>query len=51
MKSIEELEGMTWWDITTNEGALTQFILGLGMLILSVMYLVLGLYFRIKFWR
>ena len=51
MKDIDELENMTWGKITTNEGPLTQLVLGVMMVMLSIMYLVLGLYFRIRFWR
>ncbi|KKK85481.1 hypothetical protein LCGC14_2772890 [marine sediment metagenome] len=48
MKDIEELNNMTWWDITTNEGAFTNFALGSFMLFLSVMYAVLAVYYKIK---
>lgn len=49
MKDIEELENMTLWDITVNEGALTQLVLGVLLLILSVMYLFINLYCKLKF--
>ena len=51
MKDINELEDMTWWEITVNEGALTLFVLGISMLLLSVMCVVMGVYYKIKFWR
>lgn len=51
MKDIEELENMTWWDITTNEGVLTQFILGVAMILLGFLYLTLDIYYCLRFWR
>lgn len=49
MKDWEELEDMTVWDVTTNEGSLTLLILGLACLVLSAMYLIIGAYFKVKF--
>lgn len=50
MKDIDELEKMTLWDITVNEGALTQIVLGELLVALGIMYLFLGIYFKLKFW-
>jgi len=49
MKDIEELEDKTLWDITTNEGSFTLLVLGILMLILSVMYSLINLYYKVKF--
>lgn len=49
MRPREELEDMTVWDITTNEGSLTMLALGLVCLVLSAMYLIIGIYYKVKF--
>lgn len=49
MKTIEELDNMTLWDITTNEGALTQVVIGICLIILGIGYLFIGIYYKLKF--
>ena len=49
MKEIHELEDRTLWDITSNEGALTQFMLGIFLLTLSVVYLIISIWVWVKF--
>jgi len=49
MKPWKELEDMTVWDVTTNEGSLTMLVLGLFCLVLSTTYFILGIYYKVKF--
>ena len=50
MKDMKTLDKMTLWDITADEGALTMFVLGVAFLVLSVMYALIALYFKVKYW-
>ncbi len=50
MKSWKELEDRTLWDVTTNEGALTMLVLSMVCAILSIMYTVMAVYFKVKFY-
>ena len=50
MKHMKTLDGMTLWDITANEGVLTMLVLGLTFLALSVMYALIAIYYKVKFW-
>jgi len=49
MKDMGELENMTLFDITSNEGSLTNFIVGTALIMLSIMYLFCDLYYWLKF--
>ena len=49
MKDWEKLEDMTLWDITTNEGALTQLVVGMTMIFLSAMYSYVAIYYKAKY--
>ena len=49
MKDIDELEKMTVWDIVTNEGVLTQFVLGILMIAMGTVYAMLSIYFKLYF--
>lgn len=49
MKDIGELETMTLWDIVTNEGALTQLVLGVFLFILGIAYSFTAIYYKLKF--
>ena len=49
MKDIKELETMTFWEITSNEGALTQFVLGIGMVVLGILFLFTDIYYKLKY--
>ena len=48
MKTLDELEGMTLWDIATNEGALTQLVLCTDLIIIGIAYLLMSIYCNIK---
>jgi len=49
MKEMEELEKMTLWDITANEGALTMVWLSAMFAALAIGYFTIALYFKVKF--
>ena len=49
MKDIKELEDMTFFDISVNEGPLTNFVLGFSMILLSIAYCFINIYYWLKF--
>ncbi len=51
MKDWDELDKMTLWEITTNEGALTMATLSIVCGILAIMYMVTDIYYKVKYWR
>ena len=49
MKDIDELEEMTLFDITSNEGALTLIILGSSMILLAIGSIFINIFYKIKY--
>lgn len=49
MKDMDELENMTLFDITANEGVLTHLILGVSLTVIGIMYLFIDIYYKLKF--
>ena len=48
MKDIEELDGMTLWEIVVNEGALTMLVLSIHLFVLFLLCSYIGLYYWVK---
>jgi len=45
----ENFEDRTVFEVTTNEGSFTLFVLGLGCIFLSVMYLIITFWYKVKY--
>ena len=55
MKHMDELDKLTFWDISVNEGALTQLVLGFMLIFLGIADAFIDIYYKVKYkiiyWR